>query len=181
MTSHKIIIVPGNGGASMDDHWFPYITAKFTEAGHEVIAKSFPDAYLARKEFWFPFIENVLQPNDQSILIGHSSGAEAVMRYAEEHALFGSVLVSPCHTDMGVREEKISGWYDDPWQWEKIKANQKFILQFSSTDDYIVPIAEQYFVRDHLQPEYHEFHDRGHFVVQSEFSELVDALLKHCS
>ena len=69
------------------------------------------------------------------------------MRFAEGRSILGSVLVSPCYTDMGIPSETISGWYDTPWQWDKIKQNQQFIIQFSSRDDPIVPIAEQEYVQ----------------------------------
>lgn len=173
----KIIIIPGNGGATMDNHWFPYIIGAFEKEGISVIARNYPDPFLARRKYWVPFLENELNADEHSILVGHSSGAEAAMRFAENHKIFGSVLVSPCHTDMGVPGETISGWYDGPWEWDRIKHNQNFIIQFSSRDDPIVPIAEQDYVREHLQPEYHEFTDRGHFIGNQEFPELVQAIL----
>lgn len=174
----KIIIIPGNGGATMDDHWFPYIISAFRKHGIVVTARNFPDSYLARRKYWIPFIENELKADENSVLIGHSSGAEAAMRYAENHKILGLVLVSPCYTDMGIKEEMISGWYDEVWQWEKILENQNFILQFSSRDDPVVPIAEQDYVRQHLQPEYHEFQNRGHFVGKQDFPDLVAAVLE---
>ena len=30
------------------------------------------------------------------------------MRFAEENKIFGSLLISPCYTDLGIKEEKIS-------------------------------------------------------------------------
>lgn len=163
----------------MDDHWFPSVIDAFGKEGVEVIAKNFPDPFLARRKYWIPFIENVLKADEHSVLIGHSSGAEAAMRYAENHRILGSVLVSPCHSDMGIREEAMSGWYDGDWKWREIKQNQNFIIQFSSRDDYIVPIVEQDFVREQLHPEYHEFNERGHFNGQREFPELVSAVLEN--
>lgn len=175
----KVVIIPGNGGSTMDDHWFPYIISAFTKHHVPVVANNYPDPYLARRQFWLPFIENDLRADEHTVLVGHSSGAEAAMRYAEEHRILGSVLVSPCHTDMGNPGETISGWYNEPWQWEKIKEHQDFIIQFSSRDDPIVPIAEQDFVRERLQPEYHQFSDRGHFIGITVFPELVAAVMEN--
>lgn len=175
----KVIIIPGNGGATMDDHWFPFVISEFARHGVAVVAKNYPDSFLARRQYWLPFIEDVLKADESTILIGHSSGAEAAMRYAEDHRILGSVLVSPCHTDMGNPGETISGWYDGEWKWEKIKNNQNFIIQFSSRDDPIVPIDEQDFVRNQLQLEYHEFADRGHFIGVTLFPELVDAVMEN--
>ena len=43
---------------------------------------------------------------------GHSSGAEAAMRFAEQHEVKGLVLVSACVTDLGVENERLSGYYN---------------------------------------------------------------------
>jgi uncharacterized protein len=43
-----------------------------------------PDPMRARKDIWLPFIKNDLKSDENTILIGHSSGAEAAMRLGEE-------------------------------------------------------------------------------------------------
>src|SRR6185437_16522502 len=91
--------------------------------GLKVLDPQYPDPTLARAKFWLPFIKS-LGADEGTILIGHSSGAEAAMRFAQDYKIFGSVLVSACYTDLGIEEEKLSGYYDTPWQWEKIKNNQ---------------------------------------------------------
>lgn len=163
----------------MDDHWFPYVIREFTKQGIKVVAKNFPDSFLARRKYWIPFLENELSVDKYTIMIGHSSGAEAAMRFAENHKIYGTVLISPCYTDMGIKEETISGWYDGEWLWEKIKANQNFIIQFSSRDDPVVPISEQDYVRGKLQPEYHELESKGHFNGMREFPELIEVVMDH--
>jgi hypothetical protein len=54
-------------------------------------------------------------------------------RYAESNRVHGLVLVSACVTDLGDANERASGYYNRPWQWEKIKANTNWIIQFGST------------------------------------------------
>lgn len=31
--------------------------------------------------------------------------------------------MSACHTDLGIENEREAGYYNRPWQWERIKAN----------------------------------------------------------
>jgi predicted alpha/beta hydrolase family esterase len=147
----KVIFIPGNGGGDINapDGWFPYLKREFEKMGLQVIAQNFPDPIYARKQYWLPFLEK-LGADENTILIGHSSGAVAAMRYAESHKLLGTILVAACHTDMGMPSEKISGYYDDPWNWEAIKANQQWIVQFHSTDDPLIPIEEARFVQKML-------------------------------
>ena len=87
-----------------------------------------PDPYDAKEKIWIPFIRNELKADENTLLIGHSSGAEAAMRLLETDKLGGVILVSACYTDLGSENEKLSGYYDRPWLWEKIKQNAGFII-----------------------------------------------------
>ncbi len=169
------MIIPGNGNADISQFWYPFLKNELEKLGIEVIAKNMPDPDLARKEFWLPFIEKQTNGDEQTILIGHSSGAVAILRYLEAHKIEGAVLIGACYTDLSDEKEKASGYYDDPWQWEKIKQNAKWIVQFASTDDPYISIEEARYVRYHVNPDYHEYTDRGHFMT-NEFPELVEAI-----
>lgn len=120
-----------------------------------------------------------LKGSENAVIIGHSSGAIAAMRYAETHRILGSVLVAGYYTDLGIPKEKQSGYFDDPWDWDRIKKNQCWILQFASTDDPWIPIREPRFVHEKLDTEYFEFNDMGHFggdYHKESFPELLQAL-----
>jgi hypothetical protein len=67
----------------------------------------------------------------------------------------GIVLVAPCYTAMNYTSEQKSGWYDDPWLWDSIRANSGFITQFSSTNDRLIPWDEHQHVADNLHSELH--------------------------
>jgi uncharacterized protein len=181
MKKPKIIIVPGNGDSGPNENWFPYVQEKLEKKGFKVISKKMPDAVLARKKFWLPFIKDKLKADKNTIVIGHSSGAVAAMRLLEEQKLLGVVLVGACYTDLGMEEEKISGYYDDPWNWKVIKKNAQWIVQFSSQDDPYIPIKEARFVHQKLACEYHEYIDQGHFssdVGKTKFPEVVELIVR---
>ena len=172
------MFIPGNGGGTPRDNWFPYLKTGLHELGVKVIEKDFPDNQLAREKFWIPFLEN-LGLDESSILIGHSTGAIAAMRFAEKNKILGSVLVGGYYTDLGDEGEKESGYFDRPWNWESIKRNQKWIMQFNSTDDPWIPIAEARFLHKKLDTQYFEFTDQGHFGydnLKKTFPELLKAL-----
>ena len=175
----KAIFIPGNGGGSPEDNWFPYLERELSKFGVEVINRQFPDAVLAREAYWLPFLEE-LGADDNTILIGHSSGAIAAMRFAEKHKILGSVLVGAYHSDLGDENEKKSGYFTRRWDWEAVRKNQKWIIQFASVDDPFIPIEEPRELSKFLASEYHEYTDRQHFghgdVEQLEFPELVDAV-----
>ena len=171
--SARAILIHGNGGCTAGDFWLPWVERELTALGLEVINQTFPDNVLARASYWLPHLE-ALGADEHTILIGHSSGAVAAMRYAETHRLLGSVLVSVCHTDLGDRFEAASGYCETAWQWQKIREHQQWIAIFNSTDDPHIPIAEPRFVAAQLRCSYFESTDRGHFIDSREFPEVVD-------
>jgi predicted alpha/beta hydrolase family esterase len=176
--SPKVILIHGNGGNTAGDIWLPHVERELTALGAAVMNRTFPDNVKARAKYWLPFIEE-LGADEGTILIGHSSGAVAAMRYAETHRLLGSVLVSVCHTDLGDASEAASGYYRTPWNWTRIRENQRWIGIFHSTDDPHIPAAEARFVAAQLKCSYFEFTDRGHFVDTREFPEVVAFVRRH--
>ena len=175
----KIIFLHGNHNSTPNDIWFPYLKLELEKLGCNVVSRQFPDADLARASYWLPFLKNELDADEYSILVGHSSGAIAAMRFAQENKLLGSILVGSYHTDLDIEKEKLSGYFEKPWDWDAIKNNQQWIVQFASIDDPWIPIAEPRFVREKLKSEYYEYDNKGHFggdYYKSTFPELLDVL-----
>lgn len=77
----------------------------------------------------------------QGIVFGASSVALAVLKFAEEHKIGVSILVGTYDTDLGYEDERMSGYFDSPWNWDKIKANHGWTAVFASTDDPCIPIS----------------------------------------
>jgi uncharacterized protein len=176
LPGRRAILIHGNGGCTAGDSWLPSVERGLTALGLDVINHTFPDNIKARAKFWLPHLEE-LGADEHTILIGHSSGAVAAMRYAETHRLLGSILVAVCHTDLGDSFEAASGYYAAPWQWHRIREHQQWMAIFNATDDPHIPIAEPRFVAAQLKCSYFEFSDRGHFSEAREFPEIV-ALVK---
>ncbi len=175
----KVTLIHGNGDASGSDNWHPWLKAELDKIGIECKSPDFPNPELAKASDWLPYLDK-LKVDENTLLIGHSTGAIAAMRYAESHKIFGSVLVGTYHTDLGYDSEKQSGYFDESWDWESIKKNQQLIMVFASTDDPYIPISEPRLVRDKLNAKYFEYTDQGHFgedVSKTEFPELLSELI----
>jgi hypothetical protein len=169
----KAILIHGNGGSTAGDIWLPWLERELTAAGVSVINRTFPDNVKARANYWLPFIQE-LGADEDTILVGHSSGAVAAMRYAETHRILGSVLIGVCHSDLGDSGEAESGYYSSRWNWERIRGNQEWIGVFNSSDDPHIPIREARFVAAQLRCSYFESTDRGHFVDTRDLPEVLD-------
>lgn len=160
----KVVIVHGNGGCTSQSHWTPWLKAELEKNKIMVIAPTMPDNYEAKASVWLPYMRDVLNCDENTIIIGHSSGAVAAMRYAEKYQLLGTVLVAACYTDLGYESERKAGYYSAPWNWERIKKNQQWIVQCASNDDPYIPIEEAKHIHNMLATEYYEYPDQGHFM-----------------
>ncbi|XP_071787861.1 serine hydrolase RBBP9-like isoform X2 [Asterias amurensis] len=176
----RVVIVPGNGCGQVEQcNWYAWARDEINKiSGMECILKSMPDPVKARESIWIPFLHDQLLCDKKTIILGHSSGSEAAMRYAEKYEVHSIIVVSPCVSDLGMESERISGYYSRPWEWELIKKNTESIAVFGSTDDPFIPWDEMQEVIDNLDPDLYKFTNRGHFMSNS-FPELIQAVRKH--
>ncbi len=172
----RAIILPGNCNTDISSNWYLSVKKEMENLGFHVTAQNMPDADLARRQHWLPFISS----KEPDVLIGHSSGVVAILRYLEDHKAEGAVLVGAYYTDLDDEKERLSGYFDVPWQWEKIKQNVRWVVIFASTDDRYINIEEPRFIAKMLNAEYHEYSDEGHFgspyEEKTEFSEIIEAV-----
>eukprot|EP00957_Ditylum_brightwellii_P169180 12877623-Ditylum_brightwellii.AAC.1 len=141
----RVVILPGNGCTNVRNaNWYGWLEQRLKTdsrpgvsfAPNDIILRDMPDPHRARRSKWLPFIRSeMLDCKDdaddhgksrETIIVGHSSGAEAAMRLAETTPVAGLVLVAACHTDLGEPNETRSGWYPPsggPWLWEDIRTN----------------------------------------------------------
>ena len=174
----KAVIIPGNNNTLITSNWYPYVKNELEKLGLEVIAENMPDPKLARKEIWVPFIKEKLE-GENSILIGHSSGATAALRYLENNKCRFVILVACYYSDLNDELEKKSGYFDEPWKWDQIKNNTEKIVIFASKDDPLIPISEPQLIKEKVNAEYYEYEEKGHFGFdKKEFPEIVKVVKK---
>nr|XP_033793035.1 serine hydrolase RBBP9 isoform X2 [Geotrypetes seraphini] len=179
LTPKKAAIVPGNGAGNVESClWYGWTRKRLEKIPNfQCLLRNMPDPITARESQWLPFMESELQCDERTVIIGHSSGAVAAMRYAETHMVYAIILVSAYTSDLGDDNERASGYFNRPWHWEKIRQNCRIIVQFGSTDDPFLPWNEQQAVADSLGADLHKYTNRGHFQ-NTEFNELVSVVQK---
>lgn len=99
-------------------------------------------------------------------MIGHSSGAMAILRLCEQMKVKGLILVSAGYDDRDLVK---------PWNWDKIKRNTRWIEQFHSSDDPFTSVNSSRNIAKELHSNYHEFNNRNHFLC-IEFPDLIDVI-----
>ena len=178
----RVVLVHGNGATSPEDlkthrGQQPHIINELEKVGIEVHGPHMPDPEFAPADKWLPFLEKEMKVDENTILVGSSSGAAAAMRYTETHPVKGLILVAAPYTDQGIESEKKSGYFDKEWNWEAIKKNAECIIQYHSKDDPEVPFAEGEFVHEKLDTDFKVSEHDGHFSKhgdgRNEFPEIV--------
>ena len=115
----RVVIIPGMGCVPIEQcNWYSWLKEKLENDESNrfsVIMEDMPDPHGARESIWLPFIREKLKFDEQTILVGHSSGCEAILRLLENDEVLGVVLVAACHTDLGDDNEKASEYYNRPW------------------------------------------------------------------
>ena len=117
-----------------------------SKLGIPVLLTNFPDPLYAHESVWVPFVIDELcntkshfsiinflneGADEETILVGHSSGAVCSLRYIrntpywywhyprtlERTKVKGVVLVSAYKSDLGDHVERESGYFNHPWDW----------------------------------------------------------------
>lgn len=191
-----VIICPGNGCSNIrQSNWYGRLFEELERCKIPCVCENFPDPLHARRDRWVPFIQSLAEKHaadhpENLILIGHSSGAQASLRYAERNKLHGCVLVSATYTDLGDAHERASGYYPqissdgtetNSYEFDKMRENCPRWVQFHSNDDPFIPLGEAEKIRDGLklkEDEYNMLPGRSHFFDYS--PELLEAILSMC-
>lgn len=174
----RFVFIHGNQATHWSFAWSPWLKSELEKMGFETFFETMPDSVIARSKYWLPFLKDHVRVGENDVVIGWSSGAVAAMRYAESNRILGSILVSPCYTDLNDELEKQSGYYDAPWQWEKIQSNQKNIALVWGDDDPYIPQEEFEFIASQLKPKELMIHNGRHFIERTVFPEILQYIQK---
>lgn len=92
----KVAIIPGNGaGDVFHANWYGWAHKQINKMENvSCDLRNMPDPITAKESIWIPFMREQMECDENTVIIGHSSGAEAAMRFAEKYKVKGIILVS---------------------------------------------------------------------------------------
>lgn len=166
---------------------FPWLKEKLEKKGFTVFNPAMPEPLKPEIDTWVSFLKQQIGvPNSDTILFGHSIGAQTILRYLEllnkNERIGGAVFLAGwVHlTDLAYEtkeDPKIAKpWLETPLNWDKIKPHAAKFIGIFSDDDRIVPIADADIFKEKLGAKIIIEHGKGHFSGSSGIKELPSAL-----
>jgi len=155
------IILHGTGdGPEM--FWFPYVAAGLKERGFEVWLPQLPNADKPNLADWLPFIMGNGKFGEETVLIGHSAGAQVILSLLEDNDIKvkQAILVSGYSKPLPKTANDPKN--QDSYDWEKIRSKAgEFIFINSDNDPWQCTDAQGKIMADKLGGRVIVMHD-GH-------------------
>ncbi|EKE06030.1 MAG: hypothetical protein ACD_19C00114G0002 [uncultured bacterium] len=166
-------------------NWFPWLKTELEKIGYEVWLPELPEAWHPNLERYWNFLKG-FDFNNETIIIGHSSGATVV--FGLLHKLPVSKKVHLVVSVSGFYKNE-SGWnceglFSEDYDWKKIKKQSENIsIIWSPNDPYISQYQTDYLAKQ-LEVDPLIFPNRQHFSLEAgsenkEFPELLDLIRSH--
>lgn len=146
MNQKRVFIIHGWGG-SPNEPLHKWLKLKLEKKGFKVIVPQMPNPEKPEIEAWVSRLEEIVGTPDESIiLVGHSIGCQAILRYLEKLNLIskigGVVFIAPWLTLSNLESEEewqvADSWLNTPIrEIDVIKHAPKMTAIFSDNDPYV--------------------------------------------
>lgn len=180
----KFLILHGTG-ATPESNWFMWLKGILIGQGHTVWLPQLPGADKPNAEAYTKFLlsNKDFAYDDQTIIIGHSSGSVEALyllqHLPKETVIRAEILVSAFKDDLNW--DTLKGLFQEPVNFDTIKKHcQRFVFVHSDNDPY-VPLGHAEFLATETGGELLMFEGQGHFNTElspdyRQFSELLNII-----
>ena len=169
-----------------EGNWFRWLEKELQDRGYDVWLPQLPDAQLPNAEKYNNLLlSHGFNFNDDTILVGHSSGAVAILNLLQElpegKKIKASYLVGAFKGVDGVEARKVL--FPKPFDFEKIKSRCGKFVFIHSDDDPYCPLSDAEFLADKLGSKLVVENGQGHFNLETgpqykQFPLLFDLIAK---
>lgn len=184
----KAVILHGTGGGHTEN-WFPWLKAELEKIGYEVWVPDLPHAEQPSMERYTKFLLDQQWDFTDNLIIGHSSGAVAILGLLEALPANTHVNTAVLVGSFTERLAQDPSWgmlqelFDKPFDFAAIKRKARHFIFVHSDDDPYCPVEQAQELHERLGGEFILMHDSGHFSAKLDprfvqFPELLDILKK---
>lgn len=166
--------------------WFPWLKQELIKQGYTVIIPSMPNPAHPTIKEWVDTLNHLIKPDPEAILIGHSIGCQAILRYLESlnsPILFagvffvgGWVTLKPKAVEETGSKEIAKPWLETPLNWQKISLHSNNFITIFSTNDYFVYVEDSQIFKAKLHAKVIIEENQGHFDDESNIQKIHSLL-----
>jgi predicted alpha/beta hydrolase family esterase len=168
----KVYIVHGWDG-NPQEPMFQWLKTSLESRDYDVVVLAMPHPEAPMIEAWVEKLTKAISPGPETILIGHSIGCQAILRYLEAtgNRVKAVVLIAPW-TKLDKKVLKKEGkemaavakpWMETPIDFTKVKTLAGKVVAIFSDNDPYVPLAEKDFFEQELDAKTLVEKKKGHF------------------
>ncbi|MBU1126154.1 MAG: alpha/beta fold hydrolase [Patescibacteria group bacterium] len=143
----KIVLIHGYK-ANSTSHFYPWLRDELRRLGHDVVLPDLPDPESPDPEVWTKtLVEEVGPIDDETIVVGHSVGAAAALRFLEAAEAYSTpkacLLISP---PWMIRSDDLRGFFLSELDFDVLMWKASRFVIIHSKDDDKIPFdhAEKY-------------------------------------
>lgn len=182
----RVFIIHGWDG-NPNEGGFPWLDRKLQEKWFSVQRPAMPNPLEPQIGAWVDYLKKIVGiPNEETFFVGHSIGAQAILRYLESLddgvKVGGVVLLAGWMnlTDEAYEDEndKEIGkpWIETPIDWNNVKSKSKKFVAIFSDNDPLVPITDSKIFERELGAKIIIENNKGHFSGSDGTKELPSVL-----
>ena len=174
-----------SGDPTTNNNWFPWLKTELETKGYQVFLPELPNPDKPNAKTYTKLLFDNWDFNEETVVIGHSSGATACLWVAQElpvgSKLKQLICVAPFYTGLdGSENYKDIAEYE--YNWKKISESAEEITVIYSDDDPYISQSEMEFIAEHIGAEKLLIPGQKHFSLgygekYRKFPELLSLIL----
>jgi len=179
----KIYIIHGWGG-KQSGGWKPWLKNELEKYGYRVEIPSMPNSNAPIVSEWLEQMnKEINKPNEDTILVGHSLGGLAILKYIEtlpqnvkiDKVILVASVIDSIKNMSGLELKIAKPWLAESLDCDKINSSTNKIISFFSDNDPHIPLESSKIVQSKLRGEVIVEH-KGHYNEESNVFEVPQIL-----
>jgi len=179
INTNRIIILHGWGGHP-EDEWFPWLTKELEMEGWNVQIPQLPNTDKPNKEEWMKVFKS-LNPDEQTIVVGHSLSNALILKYLESNKLKHVFLVAAWDWLFEEVKEFHETFFQDEFNYSKIIESGTKITIINSTNDKWIDFERGKKLASKVKASFMPVSNAGHFMKRdgyTKFPLLLEMIMK---